>query len=990
VDDLDSFLESLTRGEPLVALVAPSVVSSFPGQWLQLNGWLRSAGVSAVFDVSFGAELTVQNYVKHIREQKPECLIASPCPAVVSYISIYQPELIPFVAPYDSPIGHTLKVIKSSYPQYAGHRTVIISPCPAKKREYVQSGLGDFNVNLSGLDAYLREQGVDLASFEPADFIQPPAQDGSVFSSPGGLLFNVEKHLPGIAPQSRKVEGVDVYEYLRELPKALERGCAPKLVDCLSCKKGCNGGPGSVASDVPLDELEHAISKRHAAAAKRSSIKRLRPFLDGISYHREIHDLSQKNQIKEPTDEEVAGIYTTMLKETDADVLNCAACGYSNCRTMAKAIFNGLNRVENCHKYLQKMMRQEHARSLADHFLFSELFKFTHDAILIADDASIIECNSSACALFGYERYELVGRPLNWIFQDIKLDHATVSVRGKEVRRECLLMRSDGVPFDADVRMSAFNLNDKEVYQIHVRDVSFTTHARHQLEEGHAYINTLFESIEVGIIVVRCADRRIMDINGYALRLIGLSKEAVVGEVCQCFVCPASKGQCPVMDLGENIDTDERVLLNAKGEKIPILKTIVKTKLGGADCLVESFVDLSSKKQTEAALRSARDDAERASRAKTEFLANMSHEIRTPMNGVLGLADLLMDTNLTVDQLPLVRDIIFSADSLLAVINNILDISRIEASELRLDLVKFDLVALVSDTLRLMEPLAAKRGNELRIRYESDFPPMLKGDPVRFRQVLVNLLGNAVKFTKDGLVELVLHGVPEGSSEYRVNVWVRDGGIGIPADKIGLIFDKFSQADSSTTRKYGGTGLGLPITRELVRLMGGEIEVTSQMGEGSEFSCYMRLEAVSDEAKTLETAEELHHMAADFGHVSLLLVEDNRVNRVVFSRMLERFGCQITTAENGQEAVDLLEKSSFDLVLMDCSMPVMDGFEATLEIRSRLKLAVPIVAITAHAMQGDDARCYAAGMNGYLTKPMKRGQLAAVLNEYCAQRPVEI
>lgn len=999
LDDLDPFLDALKRRDPLVVLVAPSVAAGFPDQWMQLNGWLRSVGVSAVFDVSFGAELTIQNYAAHIRESKPACLIASPCPAVVSYIALYRPELLPYLAPYDSPILHTLKMIQALYPQYDQHRRVVISPCLAKKRELAQRGAGDLNLTMLSLDGYLKEQGIDLRSFEASDFDEPSAQNGVLFSSPGGLVRNMECQIPGITQQTRKIEGAALYSYLDQLPEAIEQGRAPLLVDCLGCEKGCNGGPGSVEESVPVDQLDYLIKQRHAARKDQLDPESLRrqldPFLKAADYHRVIPTLSGLNRMKEPSEEEFAQVFRSMLKTRPEDILNCTACGYSTCREMARAIYNGLNRPENCHKYLQQAMKLEHARSIETYRVFRDMFQLSHDAVLIEDAGRFIDCNPAACDLFGFERDEIINSGSELIFgcplspgknfrQSVE-ENGDVLKAGGVVKYECVLDRSDGSTFDSDIRMSNLQLEGRSVLQVRVKDVTLTKRARQTLEDGHAYIKALFESVEVGILVIACDNRQIIDVNSYALRLINASRDEVLGRECHCFVCPAQVDNCPVMDLGQRVETSERVLLDASGREVPILKTAITVRLNGRDCLVESFVDLSKKKETERALKDARDEAERANRAKSDFLANMSHEIRTPMNGVLGMADLLLDMNLSDEQHQLAQDILLSANNLLTVINDILDFSKIESNELVLEAVPFRVADTVAQALRVLEPLATQRGNELRVRYESELPCCLLGDSTRFRQVLLNLLGNAVKFTNKGRVELVLSGEKNPSTAlYRLDVAVRDNGIGIAPEKQAVIFDKFSQADSSTTRKYGGTGLGLAITQELVGLMGGDIFVSSKLGQGTEFTFFIELEMSDHEICPVPEVTELKDCDKDFHNLSVLLVEDNRVNRIVIGKALERFGCTVSMAENGQLALDCLQEHSYDIVFMDCSMPVMDGFEATRQIREQLKLdALPVIAITAHAMQGDDQRCYDAGMNGYVMKPVDRAHLQKVLNDFC-------
>jgi len=383
-------------------------------------------------------------------------------------------------------------------------------------------------------------------------------------------------------------------------------------------------------------------------------------------------------------------------------------------------------------------------------------------------------------------------------------------------------------------------------------------------------------------------------------------------------------------------------------------------------------------------LDEARADAHAASDAKGRFLANMSHEIRTPISGVIGTTELLLDTQLSAEQRELAGAALRSAHALLDIVNDVLDLSKIEAGKLAIETIDFAVDPVLDLVRDVFAVRAAEAGIELRIRRRPDVPAWLRGDPVQLRHVLLNLVGNAVKFTPRGEVDVEVSSVPCPDGRCDVRFAVRDTGIGIPHDRIASLFDEFTQADGSTTRRFGGTGLGLTIARHLVALMGGSIEVTSRPGEGSTFSFRLPLEAGRP-----QTAQADARLGADAANLALpeavsgrvLVVDDQPVNRTVVVRLLEKLGCTVDSAADGSEALAAVSKQEYDLVLMDCQMPVMDGFEATGQIR-RLGGAgqrVPIVALTANALAGDRERCLAAGMNDYLTKPIRRAQLETLV-----------
>ncbi len=362
IDDFDVAIESLKGGEDVVAVVAPAVAATFPNQYLHFNGWLKYLGVDAVFDVSFGAELTVKSYLEHIEKNNPKTVIAQPCPAIVHYIQTYQPELLPYLAPKDSPMMHTIKMIKEFYPQYANHKVLIVSPCIAKKREFEEVGLGDFNVTLHSISQYIKNRGINLENYKKVDFDNPPAERGVNFSTPGGLLITALRENSGINSVTRKIEGVAViYPYLKKLKKMIDKGMAPLLVDCLNCEAGCNAGTGTDNHGKSVDELEFYIHQRSEEMKRKYELEPMivdfEKFHDVLNVHykdglyNRAYINRSDNRIKYPSQQELKVLFNSMAKYEEKDFKNCAACGYNTCEGMAIAIFNGLNKKENCHFY---------------------------------------------------------------------------------------------------------------------------------------------------------------------------------------------------------------------------------------------------------------------------------------------------------------------------------------------------------------------------------------------------------------------------------------------------------------------------------------------------------------------------------------------------------------------------------------------------------------------------------------------------------------
>ncbi|MCL2226395.1 MAG: ATP-binding protein [Oscillospiraceae bacterium] len=1044
-DDCGSFLSDLKLGKSYSVIIAPSFFLNYPDECEHVLGYLKSLGVKQFYLASFGADITTWGYLNYISKTDTYGNVAQPCPTIVRHIEMYHHELLPNIMPIQSPMMCTAIYLKRY--ENIDEELAFLSPCVAKKVEIESKrglGLIRHNVTFKSLMQHIKNENINLADYsgvkEKFDFGM-----GALFPNPGGLGENIEYYL-GIKSSVMQIEGENrSYEYLEHLADYKNNPDAfiPVLIDILNCSRGCSYGTGtefrsgnnykvayqSVSSLRKLkfesmgnqgENMPLTPADRFERLNKRFENLRLDDFMCEYEKAEPLH----KNAISEAEIEAIFREKLLKLSENDKHV-DCSACGYPSCMDMAEAIALGINHHNNCVYFVKHTLAE-------NTIMMEQRLKAMLDAspmlcAIFDENFNIIEVNEEAANILKLRNkqeyidrffelspeYQRDGKPSREKARGAILDALET---GKGYLPEWIHISSDGETIPVEVYLERVKLGDKYVAIVYARDLRESYKLEEIEKNAQQKLKAMLNASPI-LCAIYDENHKVLEANQAAATLFGLSdKQYYIDrffDLCPEYQpdgTPTREKVTQILDLAFEKGKIECEWMHCtlEGKPIPCQVYLECVNLGGRNAVMAYVWDLSEQKEMLTKLEESLSREQAANNAKTKFLSNMSHEIRTPMNSVLGIAEMQLqkDTHTSETEEAFFR-IYNSSRLLLSIINDILDLSKVEAGKMEILPAPYETASMIIDTVQLNLIYIGSKRIEFKLSVDENLPEFLIGDEIRVKQVLNNIISNAFKYTLEGVVSLsfVVEDIGEGD-ELTLVATVNDMGQGMSEEQLGSLFgDEFTRFNLKDNRAIEGSGLGLVISHKLIKMMGGEIFVESELGKGSTFTVHLpqrrkgqdvlgptvveKMQNLDDTQKSMKKISKLNCEPMPYGRV--LVVDDVESNLHVAKGFLLPYKLAVDTAESGELAIEKIEEGEvYDIIFMDHMMPEMDGIEATRIIQG-MGYDHPIVALTANALSDSVQMFMDNGFSGFISKPVDLNQLDKYLLRFIRDKqPQEV
>jgi len=1049
VDDTARFFDDLSNGIPISIIAAPSIRTNIP-EYEKLFTYLKRLGVRKVYDVSLGADICIWAHIKYIKNYLAnsdvtagdlEPFITQPCPSIVSYCEIYRHDLLPRLSPIHSPMACTSIYMRKYLGM--GDRIAALSPCVAKSKEFYDTKLAHYNITFANLVEYLKENNITLPG-EETPFDHDESGMGSLFSMPGGLKENIE-YFTGKKFHITVAEGFNIYEKLDKYADT-SREFLPDIYDVLNCIGGCNFG-SAYSSDRNIFEIGKNMNNKIRKATEEHKMDIYKSM--HIVYDNTLnlsHFLRKYNPVitKFPqiTDADINHAFE-LLGKTDYEKQNidCGACGSETCRRMARKIALNVNIPVNCIVKAMEDARAEHQDNMsaqeqivkmestreADERMRIMIDVNPHINLLFDDQFRLIDCNPAAITFMQFNtKEEMLAGFADGLIKSIPeyqpdnrrsetlFNKLLVAAREGHIRFKTVVnLNNSSRSLDVEFRRIPYGKSYAivgfvyDMSSIREREMELITEQKkNELQLNK--LNAVVKATRIGLwdVVIVNNDPvnpgNIFTWSDEFRYMLGYSNEIDFPNTASSYfdrLHPDDLGMAfnaisaHLADKTGKTPYDVEFRLQCKSGEYAYFRACgesIRDKDGNAIRIAGAVMDITESKKMLLQTEKQRKDAEEASKAKSSFLSNMSHEIRTPLNAIIGMTTIGKLSPVLEKKDNAFTKIEGASKYLLGVINDILDMSKIEANKLELSPVNFEFGHMLQKVVDIVHPRIEERRQKLSVSIGEGMPDTFIGDDQRLSQVIANLLSNAVKFTPDeGSIYIDSRLVSEKNGMCRLEISVLDTGIGITDEHKERLFISFEQADARTSRDFGGTGLGLQISKRIVELMDGDIWVESELGKGSKFIFTVLLKhgtAMERKQGTEDYADTVGSFN-NFSGKTILLAEDIEINREIVITLLEPTQLTIKSAENGKIAVQMFTESPdlYDLIFMDIQMPKMDGYEATRIIRAldipKAK-TVPIIAMTANVFREDVDRCLEAGMNNHIKKPIDLNDMLGLLRHY--------